>query len=213
MLNVCYGCGEYHADKVIDPSGPYAICPLCGYKHSFRMQPLLIVSGASGAGKSTVLPRLVGKVPGALIIDTDILWMEAFDKPEDGYRVYFEAWLRIAINVGQSSDPVVLFGTGFGVPANLENCVGRRYFSTIHYLALVCSDEELANRLRSRPAWRKSSSEDFLNAHIQFNQWFKEEGSKGSPPITLLDTTDIPVEITVEQVKGWIQQTLTQSHL
>ena len=130
--------------------------------------------------------------------------MEAFDKPEDEYRLYFETWLRIAMNIGQTSGPVVLFGAGLGVPANLEACVGRRYFSTIHYLALVCSDEELASRLRSRREWRKSSSDEFLSANFQFNQWFKDAGSKGTPPITLLDTTNIPVEKTIEQVKEWI---------
>ena len=32
MLNVCVNCGIYRADKIIDPSGPYAICPACDHK-------------------------------------------------------------------------------------------------------------------------------------------------------------------------------------
>lgn len=206
MFHVCYGCGEYRADKVIDPSGPFAVCPSCGYKHPFKMHPLLIVSGAAGAGKSTVLPRLVGQVPGVLILDTDILWMEAYDKPEENYRSYFETWLRIAMNIGQNGGPVVLFGTGFGVPSNLENCVERRYFSTIHYLALVCSPEEQASRLRARPAWRKSGSEDFISTHVQYTQWFRGEGSQGSPPISLIDTTNLSIDQTAAEVKAWIME-------
>ncbi len=27
MMNVCFQCGLYRADKMIDPAGPYAICP------------------------------------------------------------------------------------------------------------------------------------------------------------------------------------------
>lgn len=53
MINVCYNCGIYRADKLIDPSGPFAICPEYGFKHPFRQLPLLVVSGASGAGKSS----------------------------------------------------------------------------------------------------------------------------------------------------------------
>jgi hypothetical protein len=210
MLHVCYGCGEYRADKIIDPSGPFGICPSCGYKHSFRLNPLLVVSGASGAGKSSVLPVLVGKVPGAVLLDSDMIWMEAFDQPEDGYRLYFETILRIAMNVGQSGLPVVLFGAGLGVPSNLEGCMERRYFSAIHYLALVCSDEELTKRLQARPEWRKSGEEENIAAQLNFNQWFKTEAGKGKPPVDLLDTTDIPAEVTAGQVKGWILKNLEE---
>ncbi len=47
MFNVCYQCGQYRADKIIDPSGPAAICPECGHRHPFRKLPLLVVGGAS----------------------------------------------------------------------------------------------------------------------------------------------------------------------
>jgi hypothetical protein len=60
MMNVCYQCGLFRADKIIDPTGPYAICPECGFQHSFLYLPLLIVSGASGTGKSTVCNVLMG---------------------------------------------------------------------------------------------------------------------------------------------------------
>ncbi|MEZ4519804.1 MAG: rRNA adenine N-6-methyltransferase family protein [Chloroflexota bacterium] len=52
IFNTCYNCGQYHADKAIDPDGPFAVCPECGYRHPFRQLPLLLVGGASGAGKS-----------------------------------------------------------------------------------------------------------------------------------------------------------------
>ncbi len=56
MLSICYQCGMHHADKVIDPEGPFAICPDCGFKHPFLQLPLFMISGASCAGKSSVLP-------------------------------------------------------------------------------------------------------------------------------------------------------------
>ena len=86
---------------------------------------------------------------------SDIIWEPEFNRPEEGYRNFFKSWLRIAFNIGQSGRPVAIFGAGFGVPASLENLVERRYFSTIKYLALVCNDQELTNRLLKRPDWRE----------------------------------------------------------
>jgi 2-phosphoglycerate kinase len=202
MFNVCHQCGLYRADKIIDPSGPYAVCPECGFKHPFRQLPLFIVSGASGAGKSSACNALLGKLEEVILLDSDILWRGEFNRP-DHYRDFFETWLRMAKNISQSGRPVVLFGAGVGVPENIEPCVERRYFSAVHYLALVCDDEVLAQRLNARPAWRGTGNLSFIEENIRFNRWFKESGIHGHS-ITLIETTDVPLEKTVEQVKGWI---------
>lgn len=205
MFNVCHLCGLYRADKIIDPSGPYAICPECGHPHAFHQRPLLIVSGASGAGKSTACHALVGNIDTVVLLDSDILWRPEFDKPEENYRDFFETWLRMAKNISQAGRPVVLFGAGMGVPENIEPCVERRYFSEVHYLALVCTDEVLTQRLKARPAWRGSGQEAYIENHIQFNRWFKGQQT-GKFPIHLIDTTDQSPEVTAEQVRSWIQE-------
>ena len=127
MFNVCHSCGLYRADKIIDPSGsgPCAICPDCGHKHPFQQLRLLIVSGASGAGKSSVCQALPGKLDHIVLLDSDILWRPEFNKPENKYRDFFETWLRMAKNISQAGRPVVLFGAGMGVPENIEPCVER----------------------------------------------------------------------------------------
>lgn len=204
MLNVCLNCGEYHADKLVDPAGPYAICPACGHKHPFLRLPLLIISGASGAGKSTVCHHLLGTLPEVVLLDSDILWRAEFNQPETHHRAYFETWLRMCKSINQSGRPVVLFGAGIGVPENMEPCVERRYFLTLHYLALTCDDKVLADRLRQRPAWRQSSQAAYIEEHLSFNRWFKENGPKTEPVITLLDTTDRSIQETVVRVAGWI---------
>ena len=82
----------------------------------------------------------------------------------------------MAKNISQSGRPVVLFGAGMGVPDNLEACVEWRYFSKVHYLALVCDDAGLVKRLQSRPAWRHSADPAFVEEQLRFNQWFKARG-------------------------------------
>jgi hypothetical protein len=202
MMNVCFQCGMYRADKIIDPSGPVAICPECGYRHPFRQLPLLIVSGASGAGKSTVCQGLLGQVTQAVPLDSDILWRPEFNTPQNNYREFFETWLRVCKNISQSGRPVVLFGAGAGVPDNIEPCIERRYFSSVHYLALVCSDEALAQRLQARPDWRGTHEPAYIEANIRFNQWFQSYNSQ--PPIQRIDTTTSPLEETALQVVSWI---------
>lgn len=209
MFNVCHKCGMYRADKIIDPAGPYAICPECGHAHPFRSLPLHIVSGASGAGKSAICNALLGQYTGAVLLDSDILWCPAFDKPEDNYRDFFEIWLRMSKNIGQSGRPVVLFGAGMGVPGNIEPCIERRYFSAVHYLALTCDDDTLIERLRTRPQWRASAGDAFIESQVSFNRWFRETGPTLDPPIALLDTTAATLEETTTQVADWISNQLS----
>ncbi|MBX2999464.1 MAG: AAA family ATPase [Caldilineaceae bacterium] len=205
MFNVCYNCGLYCADKIIDPVGPFAVCPECGHRHPFLALPLMIVSGASGAGKSTVCNYLTGRAHDAVLLDADILWRSEFSKPEDNYRDFFDTWLRMAKNIGQSGRPVVLFGAGIGVPHNLEGCVERRYFSAIHYLSLVCDDDVLTQRLKQRPNWRQSSGHPFIEEQLSFNRWFREYNQTvGQPPITLVDTGTLTLEESARTLVDWM---------
>ncbi len=208
MINICINCGQFRADKTIDPEGQYAICPECGYKHPFLISPLMVVSGASGAGKTTICCQLLGKVKDAILLDSDILWRAEFNQPESNYRDFFETWLRVAKDISQSGRPVVLFGAGLGVPSNIELCVERRYFSEIYYLALVCSEGTLEKRLQSRPEWRQSGNIKFIKANIGLNNWFKSQGSDQKSGIDLLDTTEISVQETADQVASWISKKL-----
>jgi DNA-directed RNA polymerase subunit RPC12/RpoP len=89
MWNICWRCGAYRVDKIVDPQGPVAMCPECGHRHPFRQLPLLLVSGASGVGKSTVCQALLGALADVVLLDTDILWRPDFNTPADNYRAFF----------------------------------------------------------------------------------------------------------------------------
>jgi broad-specificity NMP kinase len=205
MINVCPGCGKYRADKDIDKNGPFAVCPECGNKTRFSLLPLFIVSGASGTGKTSVCDSLLGKTD-MVVLDSDILWQEEFNKPETNYRRYFETWLRLSKNISQSGRPVVLFGAGLGVPQNIEPCVERRYFSKVHYLGLYCSAKALEERLKKRPQWRGSGRSEYIEEQIKFNKWFMEYGNEKEPKIDLIDTTGSSVEETAREVMAWLDK-------
>lgn len=208
MINVCSHCGQYRADKLIDTSGPFAVCPECGFKHPFKQLPLLIVSGASTAGKTAVCQRLLGQVTQAVLLDSDILWRPEFNSPQTHYRDFFETWLRVCKNIAQSGRPVVLFGAGAGVPENMEPCIERRYFSGIHYMTLVCSDEVLSARLQQRPDWRGSNEPAFMDAQLRFNRWFKDYA--GEPKMDRLDTSSTPLDETAAEVRRWILENISR---
>ena len=149
MINVCAHCGLYRADKTVtgptsvtteskhcnqadldgDTRTAVATCPECGHPHSFLRLPLLLVGGASATGKSAILQQLAGRFTAAVLLEADLLWLQEFEKPSDGHRRFFETWLRLTKNIGQSGRPVALFGAGLAVPENIEQCVERRYFS------------------------------------------------------------------------------------
>lgn len=204
MFNICRNCGEYRVDKIIEPGGPYAVCPVCEHKHPFRQLPLLIVAGASGAGKSAAGQRLLGKIEEVVLLEGDLLWRPEFNRPQEKYNDFFETWLRLCKNVAQAGRPVALFNAG-AIPANVEPCVERRYFSETHYLALVCDDDLLAQRLQRRSNWRGFDDPAVIEGNIEFNRWFKANAGHTSPPIELLDTSRTSVEETARQVAGWIR--------
>jgi len=206
MFNVCPKCGEYSVEKPIDASGPFAICPFCGYAHPFLQLPLFIITGSSGSGKTTICLELIPLVQECVILESDILWGAFPADPENNYRDYRNLWLRVAKNVGQSGRPVVLCGTA--TPEQFEACPERRYFSTLHYLTMICDDQLLEERLKQRPVWRQSGSTESIKGMIRFNRWLREHASSTYPPMTLLDTSHRSISETVRDVTQWLHQRL-----
>ena len=202
MFNVCPKCGEESADKIIDPEGAYAVCPDCNYRHKFLRLPLFVLTGASGVGKTTTCLALAARANDLVAMESDILWRDEFNQPETNYRNYREMWLRVCKNISQAGKPVILCGAA--LPAQFEQCVERRYFSDIYYLALVCDDEVLASHLRNRPPWRTTAADEQIKEQVAFNRWLKDNARSTRPPMSLLDITELTVDQTVEGVMRWV---------
>jgi 2-phosphoglycerate kinase len=212
MFNVCPACGEYSVEKVVEQDGSeaVAVCPSCHHAAPFLRLPLFVITGASGAGKSTVCQQLVRVLRGQYVaLESDILWGVVPATAEEDFRDYRNVWLRLAKNIGQCGLPVVLCGTA--VPDQFGSCPERRYFSALHYLALVCDDDELRKRLTSRPAWRQSHTESFVEQMVAFNRWLKEHAALTVPPLSLHDTSSCGIEETVSEATAWIRERLPQA--
>ena len=206
MFNVCPRCGEYSVEKSIDTSGPYAVCPHCHHAHPFLMQPLFLIGGASGTGKTTVCLSLISMLKECVVLEKDILWGMVKMSPKETYSIWSNLWLRIAKNIGQAGRPVVLCGTAF--PEQFEDCPERRYFSTLYYLTLVCDDDLLVERLKRRPEWRQTHTPEVLEDMLQFNGWLKANAHVTRPPMTLYNTSHKDIDETVAFIAKWIRQRL-----
>ena len=160
--------------------------------------PLYIVTGASGVGKSTACQKLMERERDFIVMESDILWEERYNTPEDGYRQYRELWLHLCAQISQGGRPVVLCGCA--MPEQFEACAGRQWFTHIHYLALVCEQAVLESRLRGRGV----QEERWLCSSLDFNGWLRENGPAHMPEIRLLDTTALSPEEASAGIEEWI---------
>jgi broad-specificity NMP kinase len=203
MFDECPGCGEVHTEMPVDETGSVVRCPNCEHEEPLHREPLLVVSGAGGTGKSAVLRELRGTREDVVLLDSDVLWREEL---WDDFEWFFGTWLRLCRDVAQSGRPPVLFGAGFGVPDNLEAHAQFDCFSRVEYLVLVCDDGELERRLRNRPPGRHPGEfdmdDDAVAEQVEFNQWLRETAEKRE--FRAVDTTDATVEATAERVDEWI---------
>ncbi len=202
MFNVCPQCGQYSDEKVIDPQGPFAVCPFCHQPHRFVQLPLFVVTGASGAGKTTLGLTLAQTFDRCVTMDSDMLWGAVPWSRGDDHRGYHNTWLRVAKNIGQAGRPVVLLATS--LPEHFEHCPERRYFAQTHYLGVICDDGILAERLRSRPSWRGSDAPAVVADMLHFNSYLRANASAIAPPLSLLDTTAVTVQESTRATIEWI---------
>jgi broad-specificity NMP kinase/DNA-directed RNA polymerase subunit RPC12/RpoP len=198
MLRVCESCGAW-IEEIVVTDEPAMVCPSCGYRRPFLRPPLFQVTGASGAGKTRVSRDLPAALPECVVLEQDILLAGL---PWEQHR---RNWLRVAMNIHQGNRSCVLVGTQ--LPEHYESLPERAWFSGVHYLALVCDNDRLAERLTERPSWRGASGEK-ISSMQEFNDWLKANAATTSPPMTLLDTTDVEPAETVSAVAAWVRERL-----
>ena len=77
-------------------------------------------------------------------------------------------------------------------------------FGNVHFLALICDEETLVERLRSRPAWR-GCTDEYIQRQVEYQRWLKAKCDTAfDPPLTFIDTTNEPVQVTSERIREWV---------
>jgi broad-specificity NMP kinase/DNA-directed RNA polymerase subunit RPC12/RpoP len=202
VLYVCAHCGRWSDQVVVRDD--LRICPECGHGRRFRQVALFAVSGASGTGKTAIGNELAAALPEHVVLDKDVLWKQEYEESPKALEAFRRTWLRIAMNIAQGGRSSVLIGTV--LPEHYESQPERRFFSDIHYLALVCRNDELEARLRARPAWRGWDDEK-VERMLTFNTWVIQNAAATTPPMAVLDTTNDSVETSVRAVVRWVRST------
>lgn len=213
MFQFCPSCSQSRRDVAVDHDAGTVSCPACGDTRGFRSEPLLVVTGASGVGKTTVYRHLAGTAP-AVVLEPDQYWLAPQDAVAEAWRTLPEGarWgfhLLQYATVVQSGSPVVSVGTGLGDPDVVERLPEADYFPRIDYLALVCDPEEQARRIRARPGWEDVDDEPWADVEPQqaANERYRELAAERTG-YSAVDTTDATVAETVEAVRDWVTDRL-----
>ena len=160
--------------------------------------PLFVVTGASCAGKTTACEILFHREKNYIVMESDILWNSFYDTPQDGYSLYRHTWMELCANISQCGLPCILCGCG--TPEQFEPRPERALFSDIHYLAIVCDDATMLQRLERRGV----TDEGWKNSSLQFNRWLRENAGTTAPAITLLDTSALTPSQAGSAIDRWI---------
>lgn len=176
-------------------------CTECGKTIPANIFPLLVVTGASGSGKTAIVPRLRGNLSDCVVFDKDLLWGRCGD-----WNQFYNNWLRIAYTIAQGGRFTLI--AGIIMPWDFDTCEDRNLIGTIHYLNLHCSDDVREQRLRARPSWRQSTNDWFIEEHKRVARQLLEIGASVDPPMQIIDTTHLSVAKTAAAAVRWAKTVL-----
>lgn len=168
-----------------------------------RKQPLFCITGASCVGKSTACNLLMQQEKDYIVLESDLLWSEQYNTPEDDYRAYRTIWLNLCANISQIGLPCVLCGCC--TPKQFERLAQRELFTRIDYLAIVCDDEAMLARMQKG---RGVTDKGWIESSLHFNRWLRQNAGTTEPPIQLLDATLLTPQETAKAIDAWIRTSM-----
>ena len=203
MIGNCPKCGDYGWNKEV--VGSEIRCPGCGHVWPFRKLPLFVLTGCSGVGKTTTAQALLQRRTDFVVLDADYLY--AIMKPgnKDEYRQWVEQMMNLAKEIAQSGRPVVWVTAG--CLDMFHPAYHRRFFTEIHCLALVCSEETLRSRMT---AGRGITDENWIESSVKYNRYLQSHDRLEEMRFQTLDITDTTPEQRAETVEEWVRAHWTE---
>ena len=180
-------------------------CPHCGADRPFLRPPLLIVTGTAGIGKSTLCARLAGTIPGAVILDADILAddLVSVASPNHDYPAFWRSMMRLAHELAQNNLVVVYFSVMMPDQA-LANSDVVGYFDSVDFLCLTCPPDALQARLNAREASEVPT--DRVAVWTEFDRDLAA-AAETVQSATILDAGR-PADLVERDVRHWIDSRL-----
>ncbi|MFG6392989.1 MAG: AAA family ATPase [Lachnospiraceae bacterium] len=197
MISICPKCRSYKWNNIVEDN--YIICPDCGKRWSFIKKPLYIITGCSGAGKTTVAQTLQKLTTDYVVLDADIFYNIMPHENEEDYLNQIEQIYNISKNITQCQKSVIWTMTG-----NIDKlfkAYNARFFDGINVLAIVCSDKELRKRMTEG---RKITDENWICDSSRYNSYLRTHNKIGDVFFQALDTDNKTPRETAESIIAWI---------
>jgi predicted ABC-type ATPase len=193
-MHYCQACDTA---QLMEPSADAAACAACGRTDPLaRRADLFVVTGASGAGKTTVFEPLLAELAGrCMVFDVDWL-IDPLSRQAGGvdWVAFRDAWLHVAHGVAQNGLPTMLLGPF--IPEHLAGLPGRRWVADIHFVTLDCDDDERRRRIEARPAWRGRD----IDEQVEFGRWLRDN-------LPTVDTGSCSPADTARAIASWWRET------
>jgi tRNA A37 N6-isopentenylltransferase MiaA len=187
---------------------------------------MILISGASGSGKTSLLPHLRRMLPEMEVVEFDLVGVPA-DADTAWRQRTLEEWIQKAL-VCQAQGRELLV-VGHAQYGEALACPSAPLLSRLAMCLLDCSDPVRIERIRARDGHSKWATMEMLSwasfqrMHAIDPQWYQEvlqaEGDasmqwqrwstwqKGDPrwQVWVLDMTSLPVEESAERITNWVR--------
>ena len=144
------------------------------------MKHLIILCAPCGTGKSTLNEIFTTQrlLPDYATLDSDDINISWFDyKGTEREDQYYTDNLKRAVELSCEKN-LLLVSAGMNPINFFEKVDLPDGITDTHFIAMICSDEEIRKRLKARPAERNCGSDEFIQSQIEYSAWFKKNHGK-----------------------------------
>ena len=196
MVEICPNCGNYDYDKPGEESA--VTCPKCSHPWDFKKLPLFIVTGASGAGKSTTLQALQQMTDELVCLESDIFYNAMPHETPEDYMAQTELLMAFSRDIMQCGKPTIW--SRAGNIQMLSGAYGTRFFSDIFVLALTVGEQELRRRMAEG---RGITDTGWIQSSLDYDRYFREHDNIEGVPYDTLEVSGLTVEEAAREVGRW----------